>query len=1356
MTVLPSPIPHPLDFCPWQLPGWVYEALDWVVGVEWPEGNERAVWDLADEWYGVAAALAGPRDDAVTAAGEVLSGYGAVGAVADAFDTAWRKVAEGDEAPLPLLLSVSTDLGRLVEECGCDIEGAKLEVWIELGILVVELLAMTVAVVLTAGAASPAAAAAITATRFVVQQIFKKLIAQLARKTLRKGMQEATERAAKQVTRDGLRGLGRNALRGGLLEAAQEGGVNLAIQGYQNSTGRRDGVDLTDLGTSALGGLAGGAAAPLAGLGKHASSRGGQFAENLGREMGGEVVADQAASLATGGGLVGLEDAARAAASGATGSVVSQSDAALQARLAARTGALDDTSPPVLVDSPRSMSIPPTDPAPSSFPHQPTGSGTGDAGTNAAAPISSGVDVTADPPSSPARSVNGSAEVGGTANVRGSVEAGGHSGTDGQVDRRTEAVSHTSPAQATAAMSSLSTTVPPPTPVPIAATPSPSSVSVDPVLAATPATAPAFEPAGTTSLATTTASTVANAPTPAQAGSIGTPNGTSTAMVSGPTPVVTSASVATSGVAPPVVTMDKPATASVLDNKMTTARPNPSATVEPASTAPGSERRKQPDIPMVDLSKLEALAPEMSQSQSPDPLPVAPEPTPQNSTDPPFRSREWYETRWEADREELERRRYRGYYEAQRAWFEDRRRDDLVRELRSEADAHYGNARWFTAQAHELHRAGKRDLSDQLLARGREEERLGHRQTDLAEEVREGSVLPDVTFVDDYADFRRINDDVAGLAEGGVDTGTRSALTGKDVPPSIDQDRPYGERGGLRPPLALHQTDLEQQMPRKSDGRVIRTADPRRGRWFSLVNDGGPSADATRGINCLDCTLSLYETWVHGRPRVSAPRTFDGYFEGNVNRPIDGEWGGPGRVERATGGVYQRVTPSTEGLSPAVARQQVMQGYADLHRQLLTGGHGSFAFLVNTWEGGGAHAWVALNQNGTVLYLDPQIGTVSDRPPYFHRGVAHTGNVASLEALVVGPDGKPLPLPGREVGDYSEQRGSTGRPSVPVKKPHPRAGRAPEPPGKSVPPSGADPRDRTTGPSAMDGVGDVGGDPSATLSEEEWQALVVLHGQAAAAADEVELILADVAGRATRTLDVSHPIELRDRQHRLKTLNSLARKFHDESAIVGASIDDFVREVNDVLRFSFVLPAGGLYTDAVALVLGELSRLGCSVADDDCKNFWRAGNRFYGFNCTIRSPSGQLFELQLHTEASRRAWLATHHAYEVLRRAAEPAKERVYAFLDMLALNRAQGMPQAVPQELFRRFPPKDASFAKWISRNRAVWTEYRRQLRADGLDFREVVASKGLTRSDFPIAGDLMPRMESDDVDVLRGLRER
>ena len=60
--------------------------------------------------------------------------------------------------------------------------------------------------------------------------------------------------------------------------------------------------------------------------------------------MTGEVLADSAASLATGQGLTSVEDVARAAASGATGSATGQTDHALRARLDAQTSALAGTS----------------------------------------------------------------------------------------------------------------------------------------------------------------------------------------------------------------------------------------------------------------------------------------------------------------------------------------------------------------------------------------------------------------------------------------------------------------------------------------------------------------------------------------------------------------------------------------------------------------------------------------------------------------------------------------------------------------------------------------------------------------------------------------------------------------------------------------------------------------------------------------------------------------------------------------------------------------------------------------------------------------------------------------------------
>ncbi|NJP35021.1 toxin glutamine deamidase domain-containing protein, partial [Micromonospora thermarum] len=1048
MTLLPSPIPHPLDYSPWDLPGWMYDALDWVVGVEWPDGDERAVWDLADQWYAVAAVLAGPHADAVAATAEVRTGYGGIGAVAEAFDGAWRRVAEGDDAPLPLLLTVSTDLARLVEECGCDIEAAKLEVWIELGILVIELVGLAVATVLTAGAASPAAAAAITATRVIVQQIFKRLLAQLARKSLRQGLKEAGERAAKEVSKGGVRGLARRAAVGGLSEAGEEAGVTLATQAYQNSTGRRHGLDVTELGTSAVGGLAGGAVAPLAGLGRHATGRGARIGEHVAREMTGEVLAEQAASLATGQGPTSLEEAARAAVSGVRGSATTQADAALQARLDGRLSALAGTNLPPAMVAP---------PAPIGADGPATGGAVSGVGAGGASGGIAGSpsDLAAGPAVPPV--TVGPAEATGPASAAGLSTAAGPAEAARPAAVSDPVVSSgTAPAESPQVRAESSVAVPsqpldaPATPLDgppsLAGTPTLSSVAngplpstglagVDGPHVAAPSVSTGQSPVAAGPVAHSAASLagpVAPVSAGPQAGTVAPSLAGPTPSVVGPTSSVPADPVARSGAAtPPVAGPTMPATTDPVAWSGGVAPPvvGPTAPVmaDPVARSGGAA----PPLAGPDTRHGTGFAPPL-----PPPLPPAP-PPPLRPSDAPLvvgpealrpRTPEWYAARWAADQEAFERRRYRGHFEHQRNNHEENRRRDRADQLRQAADRAYDEARWLIGESRRLARAGYRAVSERIFAEGREREGWCHRQRDVADAVLAGTRAPGVVAVVGD-DFERINDDVGDLAHGGVGTGDRSALTGDDHPPPIDRTRRYHRRGGLRPPLALHQRDVERRIPRRRDGNVVRTADPRVGGWFGLVNDGGPQADPTRGINCVDCTLSLFDTWVHGRPRVAAPRTFDAYALGDVTRPLNGEADGPGRIEDVTGGRFQRLCePSTE-LPPAEQARVLDTGYRNLRDQLLVGGHGSFAFVINQWEGGGSHIWVALNQDGTILYLDPQSGEIADEPLGRHRGTPHPYNAVDADVLILAGDGEPLPLAGLRRGLFSQ------RPDLPAYPP---------------------------------------------------------------------------------------------------------------------------------------------------------------------------------------------------------------------------------------------------------------------------------------------------------------------------------
>ncbi|MEU9738351.1 toxin glutamine deamidase domain-containing protein [Micromonospora chersina] len=1007
--MLPSPIPHPLDYCPWDVPGWIYEALDWVVGVEWPEGDERAVWNLADQWYGVADVLAGPRNDATTAAGQVRSGYGGVGLVAQAFDVAWGKVAEGEDAPLHVLVAATGELGRLVDSCGCDIEGAKLEAWIELGILVVELLSLAVATVLTMGAASPAAGAAITASRVAVQQIFKRLVAQLARKAVKEGLKEAGERAAKEVVKSGARGLARRAVLAGLVEAGQEAGTSLATQAYQNSTGRRDGLDLTDVGMSGLGGFAGGAAAPLAGLGRHAHGRFAEIGERFGREMAGETLAESAAGLATGQDL-SLEDLARAAASGASGSATGQADSALHHRLDEKLAGLPT--------QPVDLGLPPSGDTAGLIPSQRVpepapllgDSGLGPVPQPAAAdhpsarnPLSPLAGDQSAPTNLPSVDVGQAAErVGASPPHRWDAEV---------------ATSHPS--------AEVTTSSTPATPSPTL-----SSVAVEAPITGAPITGATEPRHGPVNASVAVDIGAPNQATPVQAAA----------------PVVNSQDTAApQSKGPVVVPPDRSALGAASPTAMAAGPPahshvTPAAGPVTAPSAPVPDARPAPS-PRFPL--LETLAP---QRPTADPSTL---PGPFGPLPPPHRSSQGDQAaRLAAGRETLERLRYERGFQEQRQWYEEGRRQQEAEWLRVRADHFHRAAGEYGERAFQLHQAGHQLLAQRWQQAAHEASTEAHDLRALAEQVLAGLVAPIEVTVEDDLDFYRINDDVADLALGAVETPDHSALTGHGHPPPIDRSRRYGVRGGLRPPLALHQTDLERQMPRNPDGSVVRTADPREGGWFRLANDGGPAADATRGINCLDCTLSFFETWMHGRPRVSAPRTFDGYLQGDVRQPVGGEADGPRRVEEITGGRFQNLCPTAlSGVPDPETRDMIEDGYRDLQAQLLTGGHGSYAFLITAIEGGGSHAWVALNQNGTVLYLDPQTGRIGRHPLYSHSGIRGPHNVVGIDALVLGPDGHPMPLADRPPGDYNVlpdpvERPAPHRPLEPP--PPPEDGNAPD------------------------------------------------------------------------------------------------------------------------------------------------------------------------------------------------------------------------------------------------------------------------------------------------------------------------
>ncbi|HEX5202663.1 MAG TPA: toxin glutamine deamidase domain-containing protein [Actinoplanes sp.] len=218
-----------------------------------------------------------------------------------------------------------------------------------------------------------------------------------------------------------------------------------------------------------------------------------------------------------------------------------------------------------------------------------------------------------------------------------------------------------------------------------------------------------------------------------------------------------------------------------------------------------------------------------------------------------------------------------------------------------------------------------------------------------------------------------------------------------------------------RAPLAVHQKALAKAMP----PGMPRRADPRVGDWFRLLNGGGPESDPTRGLNCVDAVLAFYDTYLNGTPRVAAPRTFDSYAHGDPDRPIGGEWLGVQRMEKATGASFQNLCPFLGDAGPMIAKPAVDAAMRNLANHLHNSDHGALALILTDLAGGGCHTWAAVNHNGTILFLDPQVGLLrEDEPLYHHRGTASPGNVVSMDALVVDGRGRPAPLPYHGPGQW--------------------------------------------------------------------------------------------------------------------------------------------------------------------------------------------------------------------------------------------------------------------------------------------------------------------------------------------------
>jgi hypothetical protein len=127
-------------------------------------------------------------------------------------------------------------------------------------------------------------------------------------------------------------------------------------------------------------------------------------------------------------------------------------------------------------------------------------------------------------------------------------------------------------------------------------------------------------------------------------------------------------------------------------------------------------------------------------------------------------------------------------------------------------------------------------------------------------------------------------------------------------------------------------------------------------------------------------------------------------------------------------------------------------------------------------------------------------------------------------------------------------------------------------------------------------------------------------------------------------------------RHRLKTAERLAAKVgHHLRASPDISFEEAFRKVKDAVRYTFCYPdrsyADGVHADCARL-------RGAGFEPVDLRNSWGT-DEYPGINSRWRvTGTGQLFEVQFHTEASYGHRQATHDAYEKLCDRATLKRER--------------------------------------------------------------------------------------------------
>jgi hypothetical protein len=179
---------------------------------------------------------------------------------------------------------------------------------------------------------------------------------------------------------------------------------------------------------------------------------------------------------------------------------------------------------------------------------------------------------------------------------------------------------------------------------------------------------------------------------------------------------------------------------------------------------------------------------------------------------------------------------------------------------------------------------------------------------------------------------------------------------------------------------------------------------------------------------------------------------------------------------------------------------------------------------------------------------------------------------------------------------------------------------------------------------------DPGGSATRTERSLEHRAQVDATYRAHAidqAYDRLHEIERDTVTPAMRRIEAEDPERhLAGLDYRLKERYRIEEKIVESVEERGHSVDEALSLVKDAIRYTYCYPeaqyTSGVYADCERIENAGFERF-------DRRNSWE-GDEYKGINTRWRAPgSGQLVEVQFHTEASLAAKEETHEAYKQLR-----------------------------------------------------------------------------------------------------------